>query len=180
MILEWHATQPRRAALRGQTEAGDAAGAVGAVFQGEGAAVALGDLTAQDEANAGTAGFGGEEGDEEVGGAGETGAFVFDPNFDHVAVAEPADGDAAFGDQRGVGGVAEEVDEDLLELVGVALNRDGLSSVDLDLKAGLEADGAIDAGGDVEGLKLGAREFREAGGRATRAFVRQQSHERRS
>ena len=56
--------------LQRQTEAGFAALGVGAIFQGEFAAVGFGDLAAEYQANAGAAAFSGEEGDEEVGGVG--------------------------------------------------------------------------------------------------------------
>lgn len=45
-----------------------AAGAVGAVPQRKTASVAFGNLAAQQQANAGTAGLGGEEGHEEIAG----------------------------------------------------------------------------------------------------------------
>src|SRR5437879_6457108 len=43
---------PKCLSLPGQAEAGDAAGAIGAVLQGDGAAVAFGDLAAQHQADA--------------------------------------------------------------------------------------------------------------------------------
>lgn len=52
----------------GEAKARDAAGAVGAVLEHEGAAVAFGDLAAEDKADAGASGLRGEERDEEVGG----------------------------------------------------------------------------------------------------------------
>jgi len=62
-------------------QAGDATGAVGAVFQGEGAAVVLGDLAAEDEADAGAGGFRREERHEEVPGIGDAGAIVGDSDL---------------------------------------------------------------------------------------------------
>ncbi len=53
-----------------------------AVFERQHSAVAFGDLAAEREADARPAGFGREERDEEVRGVGQSGAFVFDRDFE--------------------------------------------------------------------------------------------------
>ena len=67
--------------LEWQSQASFAAGAAGSVIQSEQAAVAFGDLAAERKADAGAAGFGGEEGDEQVGRIREAGAFVLDSDL---------------------------------------------------------------------------------------------------
>src|SRR5262245_23797220 len=52
--------------------------AISAVLQSESAAVRFGDLPAQHQSDAGAAGFGGEERHEQIGSAGQTGAFIPD------------------------------------------------------------------------------------------------------
>ena len=81
--------------LQRQTEAGFAALGVGAIFQGEFAAVGFGDLAAEDQADAGAVWLGGEEGDEEIGGVGDAGAVVEDAYVDVGALARPGDLHAA-------------------------------------------------------------------------------------
>ena len=54
---------------------------------------------------------------------GQARAFVRHPDLQHGAVAPPADrAPGRSGGQRGVGGVAQQVDEHLLELIGVAVH----------------------------------------------------------
>ncbi len=57
-----------RLGVEGEFQRCLAAGAVGAVPQRKTASVAFGDLAAQQQADAGTAGLGGEEGHEEIAG----------------------------------------------------------------------------------------------------------------
>ena len=67
---------------QGESKSGLAAAPAGAVFERQHSAVSFGDLAAEREANARPAGFGGEERDEEVRGVGQSGAFVFDRDFE--------------------------------------------------------------------------------------------------
>lgn len=56
--------------IAGQEQARHAAAGIISVLQQQAAAVAFGDLPGEDEADAGAAGFGGEERDEQVVGGG--------------------------------------------------------------------------------------------------------------
>ena len=55
---------------------------------------------------------------------GRPGPFVVDPEIEHPSVARPADRDAAAGLERRVDGVAQQVDQQLLELIGVGADRE--------------------------------------------------------
>jgi len=103
--------------LDGEAEAGFAAVGVGAIFEVELAAMGFGDLAAEDQSNARAARFGGEEGNEDVGRVGDARAVIHDPNFQEGAVARPADVNAAARFERGVHSVADEIDEELLQLI---------------------------------------------------------------
>ena len=83
--------------LNGEPQAGFAALGIRAILQGEFAAMTFGDLAAEDEPDAGAAGLGGEEGDEEIGGVGNTRSVVEDPDVQLRALAGPADLHASAG-----------------------------------------------------------------------------------
>src|ERR1035438_6595221 len=85
---------------RRQAQAGDAAGGLGAILQGEGAGVAFGDLPAQYQADARSSRFGREERDEQVSRSGKAGAVVGHPDLDHRAIAAPARPDSAVRGER--------------------------------------------------------------------------------
>ena len=84
----------------------------------------FGDLAAEDEADAGAAAFGSEEGDEQVGGIGEAGAFVANGDFEGCGEVAVVKEDAAVGGLGGFDTVLDEVDEGLFELIDVALERE--------------------------------------------------------
>ena len=73
-------------------------------------AVRFGDLAAQYQADSRSSGLGGEEWNEQIACIRETGSFIIDPHFNASDGPAPADSDAASGLQRGVDGVAHEVD----------------------------------------------------------------------
>ena len=83
--------------LQPQAQSCLAAGRGGSVFERESAAVGFGDLAAQDQADAGAAGFRGEEGHKQVVGVGEAWAVVLDDDVDVAAGSSPMDVDAAAG-----------------------------------------------------------------------------------
>ena len=68
--------------LNGKPQAGFAAWGVGAILQGEFAAMTFGDLAAEDEPDAGAAGLSGEEGDKEIRGVGYPRSIVEDPDIE--------------------------------------------------------------------------------------------------
>src|SRR6266571_5314461 len=74
-----------------------AAGGAFAILQAERAAVGFGDLPAQDQANAGAAGFGSVEGNEEIGRVRKSRSVVLDENIEIAAGSLPSDANAAAG-----------------------------------------------------------------------------------
>src|SRR5881275_522818 len=95
-------TEPsRNRESEGQPQARFAPARARAVSERERAAVRLGDLAREDEAYPTPARLRGEEGHEEVGGAGEPEPLVLDPDFDvAVRAAAPAHAHRAFGHER--------------------------------------------------------------------------------
>ena len=84
----------------------------------------LGDLTTQHQADAGAARLGGEEGHEEVLGIGQPGPFVADRDLECPVGPPPTHLDPAAGLERRLDAVLDQVDQQLLELVGVGLDGD--------------------------------------------------------
>src|SRR4029077_3885446 len=120
----------------------------GTVLQAEAAAMSFGDLPAEDQADAGTGGLGGEERHEQIGGIGNAGPFVLNPHFEVTVAATPPDADASAGFERCVHRVVNQVDEKLLELVRVRLNPNFRADSKLDRQARLEPDDAPDQRAD--------------------------------
>ena len=87
--------------------------------------VRVGDLPAEGEADARPAWLGREEGHEHVGTRDDAGAFVDDADLDGLLVGRhvPAHVHAAVGLARSVERVAHEVDQQLLDLVGVGAHH---------------------------------------------------------
>src|SRR5262249_41169163 len=107
-----------------QPQPSPAAPAPGPVRESQRAPVGLGDLAGEHQADAGAAWLGREERHEQVGGALQARAFVVDADLDGTPLADPAHVDAAAGLECGVGGVAQQVDDELFDLVAVGLQRD--------------------------------------------------------
>src|SRR5262245_23295734 len=138
----WLAVRRSRRPGGRQPQPREAAGAVAAVLEGQPAAVSLGDLPAEDQADPGAVRLGGEERHDEVGGRRQAGPAVLDPDLDlrrPASRAAPADGDAAAGLLGGFDRVAHQVDEQLLELVRVRLHRGLRPLADLDRETRLDA-----------------------------------------
>ena len=98
------------------------------VLQRESAAVRFGDLPAENEPDTRTCGLRREERHEEIGIVRQPRAFVVDPELQGATIAPPTDRDAAAGFERGVDGVVQQVDEELLELIRIGANRDFFGS----------------------------------------------------
>src|SRR5581483_7393745 len=133
----------RRVRVEGQPQRGLTSANVFAVLQRERATVGFGNLPAQHEADAAAAGLRGEERNEEVVAVKESGALVADEDFDRVSVHVPAylnrAGRADRRVERGVNRIADDVDEQLLKLVGIAVERDFVASHDLDREPRFES-----------------------------------------
>ncbi len=129
-----------RSLLERETQESPQAAHILAVFEGERAVVALGDLATWNKANAGSGGFGRKERNEQVRRVRKAGPFVFDDDFDMRLPAErPRDAHAAAGFERGIGGVAHQIDQELFDLVRIRWN-DGLRArCDSDREARLQA-----------------------------------------
>src|SRR2546422_11710740 len=105
-------------------DASPAPGAVAAILEGQGAAVGLGDLTAEDKSNPRTAGFGSVERDKQVGRARKARPRAFNPHFKVGTAFPPAHFHAPSRFERGIHGVAQQVDEELVERVASSANRE--------------------------------------------------------
>src|SRR5690606_6914798 len=114
-----------------QAYARDAAGRVRAVLERDRAAVVLDDLARQHEPDAATAGLGREERHPEIVGAGEPRAVVLDLRDERALLHPPAYAHAPFR-AGSLDGVLDQVDQHLLDLIGVDLEQDGRRLCDLD------------------------------------------------
>src|SRR5581483_1265432 len=110
---------PRDSKLQRQAEARLAAAAVSAVGEREFSAMRFGDLPGQHETDAGPALLGREKRNEEIRGIGEAWAFVEHPDIELGILPRPADLHATLAFERGIGRIANNVDEELLELIRV-------------------------------------------------------------
>ncbi len=124
---------------RRQPQIGAAAAPIGPILQRQRSAVRFGDLAAEDEADAGSARLCREERHEQVRGIRQARSLIVDPELEAAALALPADGDAAAGLQRRVRRVVHEVDEELLELIGIGADRDVRALLDPDRQPRLDA-----------------------------------------
>jgi hypothetical protein len=131
---------------------GFAAAAAGTVAEREGAAVSFGDLAAEREPDAGAAGLGSKEGNEEVGGIGNAGAIVLNHDLDRIGRGVPSHAHTAAGFQRGVGGILYQVDYGLLELVGIGVERYLVATHHLDGQTRFQGRGAADKRTDLDRL----------------------------
>src|SRR6266700_5716915 len=128
--------------LDGKPQARLAALPVCAIFQGELTAMSLGDLPAEDQTNAGAARLGREEWHEKVGGVGKSKTFVNDPHVELRALPGPPNLNGAPGFESGIRGIANQVDQQLLQLVSVGGNDHVRTVHKANFYASLEFDGA--------------------------------------
>ena len=120
---------PRPVIRDRQCEHRFAALSIRAVGELQHAAVGFCDLAAQDQTDAAAAVLGGEEWNKKIVAVEQAGALVADEDFNAARVGAPAHfhGAGMFerGIKRGVDGVADQVDQYLLNLVRVGINGDG-------------------------------------------------------
>ena len=114
--------------------------------------MSLGDLTAQHEPDAAAALLGGEERHEEVLGVGDPRAAVADHGLEARGIQLPGDRHFAIGLHGCFDGVLHQVDEQLLDLVTVGLDRAFGTGLDLDRAPGLEGDDTPDERRDRQRL----------------------------
>ena len=114
----------RALATAGNPDEGDAAVRAGAIGEGEGPAVCLRDLPAEHEADARPVRLGRIEGHEQVGSP-RGPALVFDAYLHPVVDGRPRERHPAIGLERGVGRVMHQIDEELIELVGIGPDAEG-------------------------------------------------------
>src|ERR1051325_11573764 len=123
---------------------GAAATRVFAILQRQRAAVSFGDLPAQHQADARTALLGREERHEQVRRIREARALVFYGNLERALRAFPADRHrTAAGLETRIGGISQQIDQQLLELIGVGVDRDIRPRLDVDWYARVEGGNAL-------------------------------------
>ena len=132
------------------------------VLEGERAAVRFGDLPAEHETNARTRGFGREERYEQVGIVGQAGSLIVDPQLERAPSALPADRDAAAGFQRCVDRVVEQIDQELLQLIGIGSNRHFGTGLDRDPEPRLHAGDAAHERGHIDAVDARGGQLRQA------------------
>src|SRR5262245_55430124 len=107
-------------------EAREAAARVVAVGERENTAVGLGDLAREHQPDAAAARFGREEGHEQVVGVCDAGAVVLDLEDQAGVAAYGAQLDRRRIRRRRLDCVPDEIDQRLLDLVGVAAQREAV------------------------------------------------------
>src|SRR5215472_8767494 len=106
----------------GQPQPCLASPSVRAVLQGQFAAVGFGDLAAKNKADARAAWLGSKERHKKIGGIGKSRTIIENPQLHLPALARPAHLHATFGLERRVGSVANQIDQELLQLIRVGGN----------------------------------------------------------
>ena len=89
-------------------------------------------------------------------------AFVLDPDFQLPAGLQPIDFHASFGLQRGIGGVVEQIDQQLFQLVAVGLNQDVGAGEQHDRNARFKTRYPPDERLDFQRLQFWRRQARQA------------------
>ncbi len=84
--------------------------------------MSFGDLAAKNQTNPGAARLGGKEGNEQVRRIGKARALVDNPNIELRALPRPSNLNAATAFKRRVRRIPNQVDQQLLQLVGVSRN----------------------------------------------------------
>src|SRR5678809_1718130 len=113
--------------VESEADCSDAATPVAAVLQSERPSVRLRDLARQHQPDPRPGRLGREERNEEVSRVGEARTLVLDDEGERAVLTRPSDVDVAARLQRRVDRVAQEVDEELVELVAVGAHRRGRS-----------------------------------------------------
>jgi hypothetical protein len=129
------------------------------------AAVGFSDLAAQDQTDAAAAVLGGEEWNKKIVTVEQAGALVADEDFNAARVGAPAYFNRAGmferGIKRSVDGVADQVDQHLLNLVGVGLD-DYKRAVDRsDPKTALQRCRALHQGANIDARTSGCGHARK-------------------
>ena len=107
-------------------------------------------------ADAGTVRLGGEERHEQVFRVRKARPFVLDEDLHRLVVLRPAHGNTAMGFEGGVDSVRHEVDQRLLQLVPVCMQRDFRSSSHVDGEPTFQCDHIVDTGTDIDLTESGA------------------------
>ena len=108
-----------------------------------------------------------EEGHEQVRRVRQARSFVVDPELEAAALAFPADRDAAAGLQRGVRRVVYQIDQQLLELIGIGADVDVRAAGDVDRQPRFDVGDPADQLRHVDGVEARRRQLGQArvGGR---------------
>ncbi len=133
--------------------------------------VRLGDLPRERETDSRAIGLGRVERHEQIRGVGEAGALVADPHIELAVPRFPADLDRTRVERR-VHRVPHEVDEQLIELSAIRLDRHVRTSADRDRPARLQRDDAAHPVLNRYALEPGWRQARQSGVRRHQAAER--------
>ena len=146
----------------GQPQPSHAPGSVVPVLERHVPAVRIGNLAAQRQPDAGAPGLGREERHEHVGARGDAAPPIEDADF-HVARAldAPLHLRESAGFLRRVEGVAHEVDEQLLELIGIGADDHVRAADHRQQRRRLQRRDPLDHGTDGHVLDGRRRQFRE-------------------
>src|SRR5271156_4141454 len=133
-----------------------------AIFKRQRTTVRFGNLPAEHEPDAGAAGLRREKRDEKIRGIRDARAIVLHPNIDVIIFVIPSDANTAAGFERSVHSIAEKIDEELIELVGISLNSNLGAGLQLHLQTRLKASYAPNPRTHIDALKRRRRQFCEA------------------
>src|SRR5688572_32130336 len=110
----------------------------GARFERQGPTVRLRDLATQDESDARPLRLRRKEWHEQIRRVREAWPLILYVDGYTMAVLVPAHAHAPPGFERGIDGVPHQIDQQLLELIGIGLHGDWFARLDLDSLAHLE------------------------------------------
>ena len=120
------------------------------------------DLPAEDQADARAALLGGEERNKKIRGIRNSRPFVDHAHFEIAVRRFPADADAAASFERSFDGIMNQIDEQLIELIGIGLDAQIGPGHHGDFHARLEAHNAANPRAHFHRLHHRRRQFGEA------------------
>src|SRR6202166_5001686 len=133
----------KRRVLERQTQAGLAPAGINSVFERQLSTMRFRNLPAENQAYPGPCRFGGEKWDKKIGSIRNTGTVIDHPHFYLRTLRYPTNLHAAVRFQRSVGGITNQVDEQLLQLIDVRGDDGSGSFLDTNLYARLQLGGAM-------------------------------------
>jgi hypothetical protein len=135
--------------------------------------MSFGDLAAQHQAYSRPALLGCKERYKQIRRVWQSRSFIFDPNVEVALVSRPANSDSAAGFERRIDRVVEQVDQELIQLISVGLNRYLRTRNQSNRKPRFETDCSSNPCADIDRLKLRLgkpRQTRIRAGETTQRF----------